>query len=251
MNNDIQNFSSRERGLLSVASQHKGTVGFYENTVVPHLEATLVKAWKNTLALPVEDIWEYIQEAKWNTYVKIDSAKIGVLTTIADYTNKKHETKPAHFTQNGSYIGSIKQLGDKPVSYMGNFRITKEHFEVYEPANPKRATDFFRPKEIAVCCSEEPLPVPKRKKPVLIDDDNDEVVCSIHCHSGACIGVCQVEVEGVEAYLTRTHREYVLRGDMPKCEKAEKCTVCDGMRKEEAPKKKRPTVAKKPVVGDE
>ncbi len=247
MNNDIQNFSSRERGLLSVASQHKGTVAFFENTVVPHLEASLVKVYAKHYC--EESLWEYIQEAKWNTYVKIDSAKIGVLTTIADYTNKKHETKPAHFTQCGYYIGSIKQLGDKPVSYMGNFRITKEHFEVYQPENPKRMADFFRPKEIAVCCSEEPLPVP-RKKPVLVDDDNDEVICSIHCHSGTCVGVCQVEVEGVEAYLTRTHKEYVLCGDIPKCEKAKKCSVCDEVRKEEAPKKKRPTKVK-PVVGDE
>jgi hypothetical protein len=170
--NNIQNFSSRERGLLSVASHHKGTVGFYENTVVPHLEATLVKAWKKNA--DEEDIWEFIQNAKWNTFVKVDSAKLGILTTLEPYTNKKGETKPAHFTHNGNYIGSIKQLGDKPVSYEGHFRITKEHFEVYMPENPKRATDFFRPKEIAVCCSEEPLPVPKRKKPVLIDDDNDE-----------------------------------------------------------------------------
>lgn len=183
MNNDIQNFSSRERGLLSVASQHKGSVAFYENTVVPHLEATLVKSWMkhpHTFVLgEEEDIWEYIQEAKWNTYVKIDSAKIGVLTTIADYTNKKHETKPAHFTHNGSYLGSIKQLGDKPISYVGNFRITKEHFEVYYPANPKRVADFFRPKPLASSCCpkellDEAVPAPKPKKPVLIDDDNDE-----------------------------------------------------------------------------
>ena len=85
MNNDNQGFSSRERGLLSVASQHKGSVAFYENTVIPHLEASLVKAWAKHYC--EEDIWEYIQEAKWNTYVKIDSAKIGILTTIADYTN--------------------------------------------------------------------------------------------------------------------------------------------------------------------
>ena len=208
--NDIQNFSSRERGLLSVASQHKGTVGFFENTVVPHLEASLVKVYAKHYC--EEDIWEYIQEAKWNTYVKIDSAKIGVLTTIAPYTNKKDETKPAHFTHNGSYIGSIKQLGDKPVSYVGNFRITKEHFEAYLPENPKRMADFFRPKQIAVCCSEEhrfqsngseePIPVPERKKKiVLIDDDNDEPA-----------PVAQ---------------------PVPQ------------------PKMKRPTVAKKPVVGDE
>jgi len=201
MNNDIQNFSSRERGLLSVASQHKGSVAFFENTVVPHLEACLVKAWMywDMLSFPEENIWEYIQEAKWNTYVKVDSAKLGIFTTIAPYTNKKNETKPAHFTHNGTYVGSTKQLGDKPVSYVGNFHITKEHFEVYMPENPKRATDFFRPKQIAVCCSEEPLPAPKRKKPVLIDD-------------------------------------------------AEPVPVAQPAPK---PKMKRPTVAKKPVVGDE
>lgn len=166
MNND--NFSSRERGLLSVASQHKGSVFFFENTVIPHLEASLVKAWAKHA--DEEDIWNYIQQARWNNYVKIDSAKIGILTTIKDYTNKKFETKPAHFTYNGDYLGSIKKLGDKPISYMGNFHITKEHFEVYLPKNPKRIADFFRPKPVV---SSEEVSAP-RKKPVLIDDDNDD-----------------------------------------------------------------------------
>lgn len=233
MNNDIQNFSSRERGLLSVASHHKGTVAFFENTVVPHLEACLVKAWAKAAPFPSEaealayeeDIWEYILNAKWNTFVKVDSAKLGIFTTLEPYTNKKGETKPAHFTHNGSYIGSTKQLGDKPVSYTGNFKITPEHFEVYTPENPKRAADFFRPKELV-----------------------KEVLCSHFCRSHECVGVCVVNVEGVDAYLERTHREDILRGDMEKCEKAKKCSVCDAVRKEEAPKKmKRPTVAKKPA----
>jgi hypothetical protein len=226
--NDIQNFSSRERGLLSVASQHKGSVAFFQETVVPHLEACLVKAWKKNA--DEEDIWEYIQNAKWNTFVKMDSAKLGIFTKLEPYTNKKGETKPAHFTENGTYIGSTKQLGDKPVSYMGNFKITKEHFEVWIPENPKRASDFFRPKELV-----------------------EESHCSFFCRSGACDGVCEVEVEGEEAYIARFHKSDVLQGLVEKCERVKKCSTCDEMRKEEAPKpkKKRPTVAKKPVVGDE
>jgi hypothetical protein len=122
-----------------------------------------------------EELWDYIQNARWGSYKQIQSSLIGVYTTISDYTNKKGETKPAHFSENGDYVGSIKQLGDKPVCYLGHFRITKARFEAYMPENPKQIADFFRPKGLL----EEPLPVPARKikrptKIVLIDDDNDE-----------------------------------------------------------------------------
>jgi len=163
--NPIENFSSKERGLLRVAAQHKGSVAFFETKVIPHLEASLVSAWAKNFC--EEDVWNYIENARWNTWVKMNSSALRIFTTIKDYTNKKGETKPAHFTENGSYFGSIKQLGDKPVGYNGHFHINKEHFEAYLPKDPKCITDFFRPRrpaeEPAEQPAEEPIPVPKRK----------------------------------------------------------------------------------------
>ena len=157
--------TSRERGLLSVASQYKGTALFFQNTVVPHLETTLVKVFAKHFC--EEELWDYITPSRWGTYKQIQSSLIGVYTTISDYTNKKGETKPAHFSENGDYVGSIKQLGDTPASYLGHFRITKSRFEAYMPENPTQIADFFRPKELSSCCPqgllEEPLPVPARK----------------------------------------------------------------------------------------
>jgi hypothetical protein len=182
--NPIENFSSKERGLLSVASRHKSTVGYFKEKVVPYIEAGLVKAWKKNFC--EEDVWDYIENASWGAWVKIHSSSLRIFTTIADYTNKKGETKLAHFTENGTYFGSIKQCGDKPVGYNGHFEIKKEHFEAYLPKDPKCITDFFRPRAppleeeeeeeseeaILRACSYqensdseevEPLPVPKRK----------------------------------------------------------------------------------------
>lgn len=175
--NPIENFSSKERGLLSVASRHKGTVAFFETRVVPHLEESLAKMYAKHYC--EEDLWNYIRDAEWNTYVEMNSAELGLLTTIKDYTNLKGETKPAHFNHNGTYVGSTKKLGNEPVGYVGHFRITEEYFEAYLPENPKRLTDFFRPKLAQAPAQapedEEPRPVPKKiNRPKKVNQMNDE-----------------------------------------------------------------------------
>jgi hypothetical protein len=73
-----------------------------------------------------ELIWEYVNINKlWWTG---DSERLGVLSTIADYTNKKGRTSKAHYTQNGTYLKPAKD-GDVPISYEGHFRVTKEKFD--------------------------------------------------------------------------------------------------------------------------
>ena len=71
-------------------------------------------------------IWEYVNINK--LWWKGDSERLGVRSTIADYTNKKGRTSKAHYTQNGKYLKPAKE-GDVPISYEGNFRVTREKFD--------------------------------------------------------------------------------------------------------------------------
>ena len=103
----------------------------------------LLKSWKF-----IEDK-EKVSELAWQAvghyshYQLIDSFRIGVLSHIgtmiipeSTYTNKKGITKtipeqivPAHYTKEGTYIGRVERLGDKPLSYPMHLEITPEHFE--------------------------------------------------------------------------------------------------------------------------
>jgi hypothetical protein len=73
-----------------------------------------------------EKIWQYVEinEPVWNG----ESEKVGVLTKIGDYTNKKGVVSKAHFSLFGNYIKSAK-AGDQPCSYKGNFRICREKYD--------------------------------------------------------------------------------------------------------------------------
>lgn len=73
-----------------------------------------------------ELIWEYVNINK--LWWKGESERLGVLSTIADYTNKRGHTSKAHYTQNGTYLKPAKE-GDVPISYEGYFRVTKEKFD--------------------------------------------------------------------------------------------------------------------------
>jgi hypothetical protein len=58
----------------------------------------------------------------------MDSSVFGITTIIKDYTNKKDITFKAHFTINGKFL---KKAGDeKPISYIGNFRVCKAVFKI-------------------------------------------------------------------------------------------------------------------------
>jgi len=103
----------------------------------------LLKSWKF-----IEDK-EKVSELAWEAvghcsyYQLIDSFRIGILSRIgtmiipeSTYTNKKGITKtipeqivPAHYTKQGTYIGRVTALGDKPISYKMYLEITPEHFK--------------------------------------------------------------------------------------------------------------------------
>jgi hypothetical protein len=71
-------------------------------------------------------IWGYVRINR--LWWKGDSHKVGVFTTIGDYTNKRGVTSKAHFTQNGKWLKTAHE-GDIPMSYEGHFLITPEKFD--------------------------------------------------------------------------------------------------------------------------
>ena len=54
-------------------------------------------------------------------FLSCDSEKIGVLSTIKNYTNKKGKSHKAHFSVYGTYLEKCKKEGEQPKSYKGNF----------------------------------------------------------------------------------------------------------------------------------
>lgn len=83
--------------------------------------------WKTTLEAK---IWDFMLNGPARFSKKVSSSHFGLKTIIKDYTNKKGETKPAHFTHRGWYVGSTRQLGSEPVVYEGNFEINKNNFQI-------------------------------------------------------------------------------------------------------------------------
>jgi len=60
---------------------------------------------------------------------QLDSSVFGITTTIRDYTNKKGITFKAHFSARGTFIKKAG-AGDQPMSYVGNFRVCKELYDI-------------------------------------------------------------------------------------------------------------------------
>jgi len=104
-----------------------------ERTTNYLIKAWMGMAWGNTSEGSNIDIaekmaWEYTKYTGISK--KIESKEIGVFTTIADYKKKNGDIIKAHYSECGTYIGSVKKLGDKPVSYRGWFDITPERFRI-------------------------------------------------------------------------------------------------------------------------
>ena len=75
-----------------------------------------------------EMIWNYID--KLNIWVNAESKYFNIYTHIAEYENKQGKKHLAHFTEHDNYFGPVSKLGDKPVSYMGQFTIDRSTFEI-------------------------------------------------------------------------------------------------------------------------
>lgn len=73
-------------------------------------------------------VWDYIGNSpKW-FYVQCESKDVGVYSIIDTYENKKGFKSLAHYTINRKYIGSVKTLGENPISYKGHFHLTQDKF---------------------------------------------------------------------------------------------------------------------------
>jgi len=115
------------------------------------------------------------EEHVWNLVTKVDtwkenvcSADVGVWSKIETYTNQKGETFNAHFTENGRFIERCKTEHDKPKSYTGNFKITKERFVFAFKADAKKLEDLFIGRH---ACARLEQPEPER-------EDDDEMPLS-------------------------------------------------------------------------
>ena len=146
-------FTSREKGLLKVASDKK-----WENI---RLEDKLKEAQDFVMSLITkgkldeEEVWNWISIRKCQ--VKVDSRLFGEFSTIGDYEKKDGKIIKAHFFRD-YYHGSIHSLGNKPVSVLAWYKIKKERF-TYVPGG-RTLEELFVPIEM----DEEDLPLSQLKK---------------------------------------------------------------------------------------
>lgn len=183
----------------------------------------LLKSWKllevdgtmevNLLAKVEAMAWEVVNG--YTHYQAVKSEKIGILSTIgmktipaSTYTNKKGEVKttpeqkfPAHYTQEGDYLGRVSDLGHYPISYTLRLQITPKHFffggvgsvvriedcfhlkamERFEEPGEFKVKDISKAERKAEKAEAKPAvakPAVKCptvvKRPVLVDDDNSD-----------------------------------------------------------------------------
>lgn len=139
--------SGKEMGLIKVASQHKRNAERLSE-YLRVAEKSIVKLAK---ALPDEKIaeeavWDYVGLANC-CWWKGNSALIGVLSTIEDYTDKKGKTFPAHFTEFGHFLCRVSEENPVPFPYDGFFPICEERFRFVMNRGAKELKDFFQPRE--------------------------------------------------------------------------------------------------------
>ena len=122
-----------------------------------------------------EHIWGYF--TTFSTMKKMDSHILGEFTRIDDYTTKKGRTFKAHFTKYGNYIGAVSKLGDKPISYKGNFEIVRDKFAVNLKAlegEVSSIADVMEPIPIEEQNRSKPKRTIKVKKIVILDSDSED-----------------------------------------------------------------------------
>lgn len=136
-------------GLKTEVSRQVG-MKLHQNNISDHHLKSAVDSWKLLYSVGVRDelielIWKNIcdDDGFGNVYFNCMSADVGEVSVIKDYTNSKGITKLAHYSVNGCYIGSINQLGNEPVSYKGNFLITRKHFEIDLEKLPSFNTSLY------------------------------------------------------------------------------------------------------------
>jgi hypothetical protein len=89
----------------------------------------ILKLWRE--GIPVRtletSIWDYVESSGGIWYKgKMEKYK----SIIAPYTNQKGDVSQAHYTIHNKYLGSVKKLGEKPISYVGYFEVNKDEFDI-------------------------------------------------------------------------------------------------------------------------
>jgi hypothetical protein len=119
--------SSKEMGLLKVASYHKVRGNNLAERVTSAEKCILKMCIKMRQGYDVM-VWEYVKD-HW-AYWRGNSSSVGVVSTIGDYTNLKGERFPAHWTDNREYLYRADAPNDTPITYDGYFHITPERFRI-------------------------------------------------------------------------------------------------------------------------
>ena len=122
--------------IIGLKTEVKRQVGLHKYTAskLSGTERSLRMAWRlvskfSTTKGEVENlIWDHV--LTYPIYQNIESEKVGIYSTIGDYTNESGETFKAHFTTNGKFLHRVRKNGDKPESYKGWFQIEPELFEI-------------------------------------------------------------------------------------------------------------------------
>jgi hypothetical protein len=77
----------------------------------------------------LDHLWEILDTQV--VVAKLPSNKFGIMTTISDHIHLDGQVVKAHFTQKGKYYRDVVQE-EGPVSYLCDFLITKEAFDIDE-----------------------------------------------------------------------------------------------------------------------
>tara|TARA_R100000951_G_scaffold70495_3_gene59425 strand:- start:696 stop:1157 length:462 start_codon:yes stop_codon:yes gene_type:complete len=105
-NTNIDQPSKKEMGLIKHLSRRNYTVERLTKELDLHTKVAL----------------KTIYEAGGNVYTYADQTKMTgstyTYTKIEEYTNKKGKSHMAHYTPNGTYMGSVKAKGEEPVECM-------------------------------------------------------------------------------------------------------------------------------------
>jgi hypothetical protein len=62
-------------------------------------------------------IWTFVSGTNEIYWVSVMSADIGLFSKILDYENKNGKKHAAHFNESNKYLGTVKSLGNKAISY--------------------------------------------------------------------------------------------------------------------------------------
>jgi hypothetical protein len=158
--------TQKEKGLLKVASDYKGQT-IYLRGQVNAAEEFLLSLLKKEM--DEERLWAYAD--KYERYWRGNSARLGVVSRIHDYTPKNTDKPPfpAHFTENGQYLFRVNEKHPIPCAYNGYFIITEDRFVIKHNSEAKTLSDFFEPKDI-IAAEAVPIVARRMKRPVIANE---------------------------------------------------------------------------------